>query len=96
MWSTGSQKGTHTVYMYNDKQDSKSVNFELNHTELDAFNPEAIPGRPADYLDGFINWTPKLKTENTAATPTGGSVFVYSVISAPALGAVQSILGAHN
>jgi hypothetical protein len=96
VWSTGSQKGTHTVFMYNDKQENKSVNFKLDHTELDAFNPETIPGRPADYLDGFINWTPNLKAETTAATPTGGSVFVYSVISAPALGAVQSILGAHN
>lgn len=96
VWSTGSQKGTHTVFMYNDKQENKSVNFKLDHTELDAFNPETIPGRPADYLDGFINWTPILKTEDTAATATGGSVFVYSVISAPALGAVQSILGAHN
>ncbi|WP_448253979.1 hypothetical protein [Ottowia oryzae] len=94
VWSTGSQKGTHTVFMYNDKQESRSVNFKLDHTELDAFNPETIPGRPADYLDGFINWTPTLK--DGAGTAVGGSVFVYSVISAPALGAVQSILGAHN
>ena len=95
VWSTGSQKGTHTVFMYNDKQENKSVNFKLDHTELDAFNPETIPGRPADYLDGFINWTPTLKTDD-GTTNISGSMFVYSVISAPALGAVQSILGAHN
>ncbi len=94
VWSTGSQKGTHTVFMYNTKQDNVSVNFDLKHTELDAFNPESIAGRPADYLDGFINWTPRLTPDNTTATNT--SVFAYSVISAPAFGAVQTILGAHN
>ena len=94
VWSTGSHKGTHTVFMYNTKQDNVSVNFDLKHTELDAFNPETIQGRPADYLDGFINWTPILRPDNTNAT--GVSVFTYSVISAPAFGAVQTILGAYN
>ena len=95
VWSTGSQKGTHTVFMYDDKQGSASVNFKLDHTELDAFNPETIPGRPAAYLDGFINWTPTLKNDDGTANVTG-SMFVYSVISAPAFGAVQSILGAYR
>ena len=95
VWSTGSQKGTHTVFMYDDKQGSASVNFKLDHTELDAFNPETIPGRPAAYLDGFINWTPTLKNDAGTANVTG-SMFVYSVISAPAFGAVQSILGAYR
>lgn len=94
VWSTGSHKGTHTVFMYNTQQDSASVNFKLDHTELDWFNPEAIAGRPANFLDGFINWTPVLTPDNTTATAT--SVFTYSVIAAPAFGAVQTILGAHN
>ena len=95
VWSTGSQQGSHTVNIYDDKQNRKSVNFDLTFEELDWFNPEAIAGRPADYKDGFIVW-------NTGATPTGttagtlaGSVFSYSVISAPAFGAVQTILNPH-
>lgn len=102
VWSTGDQRGTHTVNMYNDAQDRKSVNFALAFAELDWFNPETIPGRPANYTDGFIEW-------NSAVTPAdypgaagfdlatlAGSVFTYSVISAPAFGAIQTILGAHR
>jgi len=91
VWSTGGQKGTHTVNIYNDAQQRKSVNFELTHDELDWFDPEAIVGRPADYTDGFIVWD-----ASTSAIGTSGSVFTYSVISSPAFGAVQTLLGAHN
>lgn len=87
VWSTGNQKGTHTVNIYNDQQDRKSVNFSLEHAELDWFDPETIPGRPADFDEGFIAWN----------VPTGiNSVFSYSVIDAPAFGAVQTILNPHN
>jgi len=87
VWSTGSQKGTHTVNIYNDNQLRKSVNFVLAHDELDWFDPEQVAGRPADYTDGFIAW----------AVPTSiSSVFTYSVVSSPAFGAVQTLLGAHN
>lgn len=91
VWSTGNQAGTHTVNMYNDKQDRKSVNFDLKFAELDWFNPEDIAGRPADFKDGFIVWN----TAN-AAPVLAGSVFSYSVITAPSFGAVQSILNPHN
>ncbi len=102
VWSTGDQRGTHTVFMYDDKQNRRSVNFKLNHAELDWFNPETIPGRPTEFVDGFLDWNP-------VATPgdfpgatgqdlvtLGGSVFTYSVISSPAFGAVQTVLGAHR
>lgn len=90
VWSTGDQTGSHTVNMYDDKQNRKSVNFDLKSKELDWFDPESIAGRPADYKDGFIAW-------NTGAAPKlAGSVFSYSVISAPAFGAVQTILNPHN
>ena len=103
VWSTGDQRGTHTVNMYDAAQNRKSVNFALTEAELSFFNPETIPGRPANFTDGFIEWSPK------AAVPAdypasgsgplaviGGSVFTYSLISAPAFGAVQSVLGSHN
>ncbi|RZJ62698.1 MAG: hypothetical protein EON49_01365 [Acidovorax sp.] len=104
VWSTGSQKGTHTVNMYNDAQERKSVNFKLNFAELDFFDPETIIGRPAAFVDGFIEWAPvaALPADYTPATGDGslfvdgGSVFTYSVINAPAFGAAQTILGAHT
>ncbi len=86
VWSTGGQKGSHTVNIYNDAQARKSVNFDLKHSELDWFDPEGIVGRPADYTDGFIAWT----------VPTSiDAVFTYSIIASPAFGAVQTLLGAH-
>jgi hypothetical protein len=57
VWSTGDQRGTHTVNMFDDKQNRKSVNFKLNFAELDYFDPETIPGRPASFVDGFIDGT---------------------------------------
>lgn len=104
VWSTGSHKGTHTVNMYNDAQERKSVNFKLDHAELDWFDPETIVGRPAAFVDGFIEWAPvaALPADYAPATGAGslfvdgGSVFTYSVIDAPIFGASQTILGAHT
>lgn len=104
VWSTGSQFGTHTVNMFDDAQNRKSVNFKLNFSELDWFDPETIAGRPASFVDGFIEWNPAaaLPADYVPATgvgslfATGGSAFTYSLISAPAFGAVQTVLGAHN
>lgn len=108
VWSTGDHRGTHTVNMYDAAQNRKSVNFALAEAELSFFNPETIPGRPANFTDGFIEWSP-LKAQpadfpgatgtslfalGTASSGTG-SVFTYSLISAPAFGAVQSVLGSH-
>jgi hypothetical protein len=104
VWSTGSHKGTHTVNMYNDAQERKSVNFKLDHAELDWFDPETIVGRPAAFVDGFIEWNPVVALPSDY-TPVdgegslyrdGGYVFTYSVIDAPVFGASQTILGAHN
>ena len=103
VWSTGDQRGTHTVNMFDDKQGRKSVNFKLDHTELDWFNPETITGRPAGFVDGFIEWKtgvvpgdyPGAVATNALAS-AGGSVFTFSVINSPAFGAVQTVLGAHH
>ena len=101
VWSTGDQRGSHTVFMYDDKQGVKSVNFDLTHTELDWFDPETIAGRPADFLDGFIEWNAGV-VPGDAPVPAaalgvvGGSVYTYSIINAPAFGALQTVLGAHQ
>ena len=106
VWSTGDQRGTHTVNMFDDKQGRKSVNFKLDHTELDWFNPETISGRPAGFVDGFIEWNTGVVPGNYSTLPgavpanalatAGGSVFTFSVINSPAFGAVQTVLGAHH
>lgn len=109
VWSTGDQRGTHTVNMFDNAQGRKSVNFALTHRELDWFDPEQIAGRPATYTDGFIEWNTGVVPADfpgaagtalgsAIAAPVVGlrSVFTYSVISAPAFGAVQTILGAHH
>jgi hypothetical protein len=100
VWSTGDQRGNHTVFMYNDQQNVKSVNFNLTHTELDWFDVESIVGRPANYLDGFLAWP--VSTATFAAypakttAPSTVSVMTYSVMASPAFGAVQTVLGSHR
>lgn len=102
VWSTGNHSGTHTVNIYDDKQNRKSVNFSLKRTELDWFDPETIAGLPTTFTDGFIEWSPNTvpadaKTgETPLAAKTFGSVFTYSVISSAAFGAIQTVLGAHS
>jgi len=102
VWSTGNHSGTHTVNIYDDKQNRKSVNFKLVKAELDWFDPETIAGLPATFTDGFIEWTAGTAvTDSTAALGTplatlGGSVFTYSAISSTAFGAVQTVLGSYK
>jgi len=57
VWSTGNHAGSHTVFMYDDKQNYFSTNFNLEYSELDHFNPADIMGSPA-FVDGFIEWRP--------------------------------------
>ena len=97
VWSTGNQKRAHTVFMYNDRQAVKSVNFELGYTELDFFNVETIQGRPANFVDGFIRWNVTRDSFATGSSvPSTVSVMTYSVITSPAFGAVQTMLGSHR
>jgi hypothetical protein len=96
VWSTGAHKGSHTVNIFDDKQNRKSVNFDLAFDELDWFDPSTIAGRPANFTDGFIEWNANNVLLDSAAAPVDGSVFTYSVISAPAFGATQTVLGFHR
>jgi len=102
VWSTGNQSGTHTVNIYDDKQNRKSVNFKLVKSELDSFDPETIAGLPATFTDGFIEWTPGAAVADyttalgSPLAAIGGSVFTYSAISSAAFGAVQTVLGSYK
>lgn len=93
VWSTGNQSGSHTVNIYDDKQGRKSVNFDLDKKELDWFDPAPIVGRPANFVDGFIEWDAALVA---GFGGVNASVYTYSVIDAPAFGAVQTVLGFHR
>lgn len=101
VWSTGDHSGKHTVDIYDNKQNRTSTNFVLTKAELDNFDPSTMVGTTA-FTDGFIEWnagrvvTPTAKNGDPALGSTNGSVFVYSVISLPAFGAVQTLLGAHQ
>lgn len=103
VWSTGNHSGTHTVNIYDNAQNRQSVNFPLAETELSWFDPETISGRPASFVDGFIEWNPSVRPTGVigaaaegALAGIGGDVVAYSTIVAPAFGAVQTLLGAHR
>lgn len=106
VWSVGNHKNTHTVNIYDDAQNRKSVNFDLAEAELSWFDPETIAGRPANFIDGFIAWDVSTAMEKlpngttrplfALQTPTQGVIMSYSTIIAPAFGAVQTLLGAHR
>ncbi len=103
VWSTGNHSGTHTVNIYDNAQNRQSVNFPLAESELSWFDPETLAGRPAAFVDGFIEWNPSVvpaavvgaAIEGPLAT-IGGDVVAYSTIVSPAFGAVQTLLGAHR
>ena len=104
VWSTGNHSGSHTVNIYDNAQNRQSVNFDLKESELSWFDPETIAGRPAAFVDGFIDWNPSgvptalvpaVSTE-AAINVQGGDVVAYSTIVSPAFGAVQTLLGAHR
>ena len=48
---------TWTANMYNTSQQRQSVNFTLTNANMNAIDVETIPGRPATFLDGFIEVT---------------------------------------
>jgi hypothetical protein len=56
VWSVCKPPVSNTVNMYDDNEKVKSVNILLPNDELNIIDPETILGRPATFLDGFINW----------------------------------------
>lgn len=61
-----------------------SITLPLTKKELNVFDAATVVGSTPN--DGFIRWTPM------AVTATTAGVFTYSVINAPAFGALQSIV----
>jgi hypothetical protein len=94
VWSAQMIKGAYTVNMFDDKQNRKSVNFTLPNEEQNFLDPSKIPGRPANFTDGFIRWdVPCGFTDAQHRNPAiQNGVVSFSTISAPAFGAVQTIV----
>ncbi len=78
--------GGQTVLVYNDEEESKSVNISMP-LELNKIIPCDIPGMPLDYIDGFIQWT-------FPGTPDAIDGMAYSYISSTLFGAQQTLLAA--
>lgn len=57
---------TWTANMYNDAQGRQSINFTLPRRNMNAVDVETILGRPATFLDGFIELTLPPVAANTA------------------------------
>ena len=85
VWTANPAKGTYTVNIYDDAQNRKSVNFVLPNDELNLIDPETIVGRPATYLDGFIDWS------GAGYAGLVGGLLTYSVVADPAFGATQTL-----
>ena len=77
---------TWTANMYNTSQQRQSVNFTLTKANMNAIDVETIPGRPATFLDGFIEVTlptaaaPGLRQIDPATgLPTGNACGFHSL-----------------
>jgi len=89
VWSTGDHEGSHTVDIYDDDQNRKSVNFTLDNEELDWFNPATIVGIPDGFTDGYIIW-------NANDVATSGSIYAVSYVGLADFGALQTLLASHR
>ncbi|MBZ0104745.1 MAG: hypothetical protein K8H84_03855 [Sulfuricella denitrificans] len=86
IWTANNAIGNYTVNMYDDAQNRQSVTLALANQELNIYNPEAQVGRPATFVDGFVNFS------LSAALQSG--ILSYSVVSDPAFGATQTLMNA--
>lgn len=107
MWSTADMRGTHLVTAYNDASSGTAVAMALTNSKQNWINVESIPGLPATHRDGFIEWNPAVTPadfgalggtagQSLGALASNRPVFTYSVINAPAFGAVQTLLGLYG
>lgn len=104
IWSAQNLRGDYTVNIYDDNQARRSVNMRLDNAELNTVDPRTIIGRPSNFVDGFIKWhVPVCAGDQDGFGPTIGcpdgsdrdlvrGVVSWSVIDAPAFGAVQTII----
>ncbi len=104
-WSAESIGGPgkeYTVNLYDDQENRKSVNIPFPNEEQNVIDPSAIVGRPANFVNGFIEWrTPDdgagdYVDNPPANTPDGNGVVSYSVVRSAAFSARQTIVNPHH
>ncbi len=93
LWSANPIQGAHTVDIYDDEQNRKSVNLELPNEELNVVDPSTIVGLPANFLNGFVRLIVPLGIDENGTGENG--MVSYSVIRSPAFGARQTIINPH-
>jgi len=93
LWSAEPIRGAYTVDIYDHEQNRKSVSMALPNEELNVVDPSSIPGRPANFLNGFIRFIVPLGADENGDDENG--MVSYSVIHAPAFGARQTIINPH-
>lgn len=106
VWSAESIGGpgkVYTVNMYDDEQNRRSVNFQLPNEEQNIIDPSTITGRPAEFVNGFIEWvTPDdalgdyVDNIGIADGNVANGVVSYSVIRSSAFRARQTVLNPHH
>ncbi len=100
VWSADDISGVYTVNMFDDEENRKSVNFALPNAEQNTIDPSTIAGRPAAFVNGFIEWvTPDpdlLPPAGRDNAPDGNGVVSYSVIRSQAFSARQTIVNPHH
>ena len=82
----------YTVIIFNDAEDRKSVNFELENEELNLMNPATLVGRPADFIDGFIRFQVPAPPVCLCVGGEVNSMFVFSYVVSDVVGAAQTML----
>ncbi len=72
LWSAEAIGGagvTYSVELFDHEQNRKVVNLALPDKELNVIDPAALSGRPADYTNGFIRFSPPLSAGDGDADP---------------------------
>lgn len=80
IWSAQDLSGGWTVEMFDNNQDSGSVNINLPNAELNVLDPETINGRDPNFTDGFIMWDLG-QTWDPSASDKSDGVLSFSMIT---------------
>ncbi len=93
VWTVCSSADRHTVNMFNDEEDRKSLNFDLDNRELNIMDPSTLLGRPLDFIDGFIRW--QIPCGLCYSNETNDAM-VFTYIESTFFGAAQTLLAGEH
>ena len=106
VWSAESIGGPNVLYtvnMFDDEENRKSLNYALPNEEQNIIDPAAITGRPANFVNGFIEWATPDDALGQYTNTVGGfegtsanGIVSYSVIRSSGFSARQTVLNPHH